>query len=238
MASSELMAATMPSLNWRRRNKLHVEQRIGPAQRAPHEHAQRRDGDRQHDERGTGQRRLVLGEALDRPDQRHHARDRKARAQVVPAPRVRDLRFGEHQEPGDQHDHHDRHIHQQRRAPRERLQQYASYDGVEGGAGDLRAFGGVGEDHPQHRQCGGHDHRAADTQQGAQRDHLGRGVGPQNQQRGDPEVRIAQQQHACAAEAVAASWSRRAGPPAPASTIATTASTISRRRPVQVPCAT
>ncbi|SQA22366.1 Uncharacterised protein [Streptomyces griseus] len=153
----------------------------------------------------------AAAQALHAEDDAEHPRRGGQRAQHVPRAVVAAARLGE-QPAAQRQDHgHQRDVDQEDRAPPEVLDQEAADDRPGGGSdrGDRgphadgeRPLPAVGEDLAQDRQRGGHDHRAADTEQGPGRDEDGRGVGGRGERGGDAEQRVPEQEHPASADPV------------------------------------
>ncbi len=196
----------------RPREQAHVDQRVLAPPLAPHEQHQEQDA---RDQRAPGQRRLgrdAAAQPLDAVDRGEESDRRGERAGHVPGPLTTASGLRQ-QHPSDrQRDQHQRDVDQEDRTPPEALEQEPAQqrtdrraDGRDGApdADGQRALPPVGEDLAEHRQGGGHDHRAADTEQRPCRDeHLG-AVRAGGDARGDAEKGVAQQQDPSASHPVA-----------------------------------
>ncbi|RPK78911.1 hypothetical protein EES46_33345 [Streptomyces sp. ADI98-10] len=153
----------------------------------------------------------AAAQALDAEDDAEHARRGGQCAQHVPRAVAAAARLGQ-QPAAQRQDHgHQRDVDQEDRAPPVVLDEEAADDRSGGGAdrGDRgphadgeRPLPAVGEDLAQDRQRGGHDHRAADAEEGAGRDQDGGCVGRGGERGGDAEQRVAEEQYASSADPV------------------------------------
>ncbi len=160
-----------------------VDQRVPAAPLPAHEEDQERQTEGQRYQRDRIQEARAAAQPLDAEDDAEHPGRGHQRAQHVPRAVLAAARLGQ-QPAGQRQDHgHQRDVDQEDRAPPEVLDQEAADDRPGGGAdrGDRgpdpdgeRPLPAVGEDLTHDRQCGGHDHRAADAEQRAGRYQDGR----------------------------------------------------------------
>ncbi len=189
-----------------------VHQRMRTPPLPPYERDQQARADHQRQHRERVGHRLAAAQPLHAQDHAEQPGRRHQRADDVPGPGAVALGLGQQQPPHREADQHQRDVDEEDRAPPEVLQQEPAEQRPDRradrghGAPDAdgqRPLPPVGEDLPQDRQRGRHDHRAADAEQRTGQDqHVGV-VGEGRERGGDPEEGVAEEQDPSAAHPVA-----------------------------------